>query len=65
VNFICLECGISEGIPLENVQFIEGMDIDVDPLSAPQFRCAVCSGAMYPEYYKNSYGYEFRISDKQ
>ncbi|HFC9338290.1 TPA: hypothetical protein QFG24_002217 [Enterococcus faecium] len=36
-----------------------------DPENAPQFDCGKCGGEMYPEYYKNVLGYEFRISDRQ
>ena len=35
-----------------------------DPTVPPQFTCESCGGAMYPEYYKGIYGYEYRIEDR-
>ncbi|MDT2456401.1 hypothetical protein ACE4Z8_18435 [Enterococcus avium] len=40
-------------------------DVAFDPENAPQFDCEKCGGEMYPEYYKNILGHEFRISDRQ
>ena len=65
VHYICLECGIKEKIPKEVVQFLDAGDVAFDPENAPQFDCEKCVGEMYPEYYKNVLGHEFRISDRQ
>jgi hypothetical protein len=27
----------------------------------PQFSCEVCGGGMYPQYYKDVHGYEYRL----
>ncbi|OJG90900.1 hypothetical protein RV16_GL001148 [Enterococcus saccharolyticus] len=45
------------------VEFLDGMDVDHDPFNPPQFTCKKCGEEMYPEYYKNEFGYEFHISD--
>ena len=63
VTFRCLDCHISEDIPREVVEFLDGSDIEYDPKSAPQFSCAQCGGQMYPVAYTNQYGYEFKISN--
>ncbi|RSU13010.1 hypothetical protein CBF29_04895 [Vagococcus elongatus] len=63
VNYICLKCGIEEEIPKDVVELIPLFDEGADPLTAPQFTCEKCGGEMYPEYYKNPMGIEFRMSD--
>ena len=50
---------------MEVVHFLDAGDVAFDPENAPQFDCEKCGGEMYPEYYKNVLGYEFRISDRQ
>ena len=65
VHYICLECGIKEKLSKEVVQFLDGGDVAFDPENAAQFYCEKCGEEMYPEYYKNVPGYEFRISDRQ
>ena len=63
VTFICLSCHEEEEIPREVVEFLDGMDVEEDPFSPPQFSCTQCEGEMYPAYYKNEFGCEFQISD--
>lgn len=63
VTFKCLNCGMYEDIPRDVVRFLDDSDIEYDSQSAPQFTCDKCGGAMYPKYYKNQFGYEFKISD--
>ncbi|GIO14530.1 hypothetical protein J19TS2_40850 [Cohnella xylanilytica] len=62
VKYICLQCDITEEIPLSVVRDFDAMD-DGDPTVPPKFRCEECGGAMYPEYYKGLHGYEYRIGD--
>lgn len=63
VKFICLGCDEKEEVPRDVVEFLDGMDVDDDPFNPPQFTCKKCGEEMYPEYYKNEFGYEFQISD--
>lgn len=63
VRFICLKCHEKEEIPRDVVEFLDGLDVDYNSVNPPQFTCKQCGGEMYPEYYKNEYGYEFQISD--
>ncbi|WP_261321618.1 hypothetical protein [Enterococcus raffinosus] len=65
INYSCLNCGVKEKIPKDVVQFLDAGDVGDDPENAPQFECEKCGGEMYPEYYKNAFGYEFRISDRK
>ena len=61
-KYICLQCSMTEEIPLNVVRNFDAMD-DGDPTVPPQFLCEECGGGMYPEYYKGTHGYEYRISD--
>lgn len=63
IRFICLNCHEAENIPKEVVKILDGTDLMVSPDVAPQFSCEKCSGEMYPEYYRNELGHEFRIED--
>lgn len=65
VKFICLKCGEKEEISMDVVKFLDGSDLMFEPEAPPQFSCKRCEGEMYPEYYKNDLGVEFRISDVQ
>ena len=64
VNFICLDCGVKENISSDAVVFLYGMDVNIDPTNASQFRYKEYAREMYPEYYKNTLGYEIKISDR-
>lgn len=48
---------------MEVVKFLDGTDLDYDPMHPLQFNCEACGGETYPEYYKNDLGIIFRISD--
>lgn len=50
---------------MDVVKFLDGSDLMFEPEAPPQFSCKRCEGEMYPEYYKNDLGVEFRISDVQ
>lgn len=63
VRFICLNCHEVEDIPREMVTMLDGTDLDFSPDQPPQFTCEACGGEMYPEYYRNQLGYEFRLED--
>lgn len=65
IRFICLNCHEVEDIPKEVVKMLDGTDLMVSPDAAPQFSCEKCGGEMYPEYYRNELGREFRIEDVQ
>ncbi|BDP89182.1 hypothetical protein EfmAA818_27780 [Enterococcus faecium] len=65
VKFICLSCGEKESIPMDVVKFLDDADIANDPNNPPQFTCEKCGKEMYPEYYRNALGIEFKISDVQ
>ncbi|HBM8942603.1 TPA: hypothetical protein NOB03_001137 [Enterococcus faecium] len=65
VKFICLSCGEKESIPMDVVKFLDDADIANDPNNPPQFTCEKCGKEMYPEYYRNALGIEFKISDLQ
>ena len=60
VNYVCLVCKQTEGIPLSVVRDFDRMD-GGDPMVPPQFACEHCGGEMYPEYYKGVHGYEYRM----
>jgi predicted nucleic-acid-binding Zn-ribbon protein len=63
VTFKCLNCGATEDISHDIVEFLDGTDIEYNPNSAPQFSCDKCDGVMYPVFYRNQLGKEFRIND--
>ena len=45
IEFICLECGTKEKIPLKIVRFLDENDQDgVDTEIPPRFDCQKCSG---------------------
>lgn len=62
VKYICLQCSMTEEIPLNVVRNFDVMD-DGDPTVPPQFSCEECGGGMYPEYYKGVHGDEYKIGD--
>lgn len=63
VKYICLSCHREEYIPMDVVEMLDSMDVDHDSTHPPQFSCEHCEEEMYPKYYKNSVGIEFKISD--
>ncbi|NVN79547.1 hypothetical protein GM526_21095 [Enterococcus avium] len=65
MKFICLSCGEKESIPMDVVKFLDDADIANDPNNPPKFTCEKCGKEMYPEYYRNALGIEFKISDLQ
>ncbi|MDQ6112994.1 hypothetical protein [Enterococcus gallinarum] len=65
VKFICLSCGEKESIPRDVVKFLDDVDIANDPNNPPKFTCEKCGKEIYPEYYRNALGIEFKISDVQ
>ena len=48
---------------MDVVKFLDDADIANDPNNPPQFTCEKCGKEMYPEYYRNALGIEFKISD--
>ena len=50
---------------MDVVKFLDDADIANDPNNPPQFTCEKCGKEMYPEYYSNALGIEFKISDRQ
>ncbi|MBO0449850.1 hypothetical protein JZO76_09895 [Enterococcus sp. MJM12] len=46
------------------VDLLDGTDLECEPNQPPQFSCSKCGGEMYPEYYRNSLGKEFRFSEQ-
>ena len=58
MTFICLSC-TEEEISKDVVEFLDGMDVDSNPFSPPQFTCKKCGEEMYPKYYKNEFDYTF------
>ena len=50
---------------MDVVKFLDDADIANDPNNHPQFTCEKCGKEMYPEYYRNALGIEFKISDLQ
>lgn len=50
---------------MDIVKLLDDADIAYSPNNPPQFTCEKCGNEMYPEYYKNALGVEFKISDVQ
>ena len=63
VHYICLACASEEGISKDIVDVLDLMDVESNPFEAPQFKCKYCGGEMYPEFYENALGYQFRIEE--
>ena len=65
IEFICLECGVKEKIPLKIVRFLDendqdGVDIDVPP----RFDCQKCNGKMIPKFYIGVNGKKYFYDEK-
>ncbi|WP_246023373.1 transposase, partial [Enterococcus nangangensis] len=60
----CSKCGEKEDIPKSVVDLLDGTDLEYEPNQPPQFSCEKCGGEMYPEYYRNGLGKEFRFSEQ-
>lgn len=52
-----------EWFPKVIVDYMDSQDIEFDSENPPQFRCDNCKGEMYPKYYKNQKGKEFRMPE--
>ena len=63
VKYICLNCHMIEWFPKVIVDYMDSQDIEFDSENPPQFRCDNCKGEMYPKYYKNQKGKEFRMPE--
>ena len=60
VTYICKECGATEKIPKDVVDYFDEMD-DGDISYAPRFTCEKCNGIMEPLHYEGTTGIIYGI----
>jgi hypothetical protein len=64
VLYICLSCEKEEEIFYQVVRNFDRQNfLFGDESVSPKFSCENCGRAMYPRYYKEIHGFEYRILD--
>ena len=60
ISYKCLNCGITENIPREVVEYFDEMDqSNID--EPPCFACEKCGGVMRPKEYRGVYGKNYKL----